>query len=69
LDAVASRLADGIVAVQREVEALSVCTKLLAEENSGLSQQLMANTAKLGELYGELKEPEKRRSWISFGGR
>ena len=69
LDAVASRLAEGIVAVQREVEALSVCTKLLAEQNSGLSQQLMANTAKLGELYGELKEPEKRRSWISFGGR
>jgi FtsZ-binding cell division protein ZapB len=69
LDAVAVRLSDGILSVQREVEALSASNKSLAERNSGLSEQLRAVTAKLGDLHAELKEPEKRRGWFSIGGR
>lgn len=69
LDSVASRLADGILSVQREVEALSACTKSLAERNSGLSEQMKAATVKLAELQVELKESEKRRGWGIFGGR
>lgn len=69
LDAVAARLSDGILSVQREVEALSASNKSLAERNSGLSEQLGAVTARLGDLNAELKESEKRRSWFSIGGR
>jgi chromosome segregation ATPase len=69
LDSVASRLADGILSVQREVETLSACTKSLAERNSGLAEQIKAATAKLAELQAELKESDKRRGWSIFGGR
>ncbi len=69
LDSIASRLADGILSVQREVEALSACTKSLAERNSDLSEQMKAATVKLAELQTELKESEKRRGWGIFGGR
>lgn len=69
LDSVASRLADGILNAQQEVEALAACTKSLAQRNSGLAEQMEAATAKLAELQAELKESEKRRGWSIFGGR
>lgn len=69
LDSVASRLADGILSVQRGVETLSANTKSLSERNSGLSEQVKIATAKLAELQVELKESEKRRGWGIFGGR
>jgi DNA anti-recombination protein RmuC len=69
LDAVSMRLSDGILGLQREVEALSASSKSLVERSIGLAEQLKVATAKLGELHVELKEPEKRRGWTWIGGR
>ncbi len=69
LDAVAARLADGILSVQREVVALAHSTKSLAVGNGVLAEQMKAATAKLEELHIALKEPEKPWFRRTFRGR